>query len=146
MKILVTGLPGSGKSTFSNKLFEVIDNLQLPVIYYNGDDLRSKFGDWDFSEKGRIRQLERMCRYAEACEQLGYIVICDFICPKNSYRKKFDADIVIWMDTIKEGRYEDTNKLFETPDKYDVHVVTYEDIYLNMVMDLIDAKRHICDR
>lgn len=143
MKILVTGLPGSGKSTFSNKLFDALDNLELPVIYFNGDDLRGRFGDWDFSEEGRLRQLDRMYKLSTECSKDGFIAISDFICPKNSYRDKFDADIVVWMDTIKEGRYEDTNKIFEKPNKYDIRIENFEDCHMTSVLDLIYAKRHI---
>jgi len=144
MKILVTGLPGSGKSTFSNKLFDVLDNLELPVIYYNGDDLRRRFGDWDFSEEGRLRQFNRMYEFSTQCSKDGLIVISDFICPKNFYREKFDADIVVWMDTIKKSVYEDTNKVFETPDKYDIRITNFDENKINDAVRLINAKRHIC--
>jgi adenylylsulfate kinase len=38
----------------------------------------------------------------------------------------FPADFVVWVDTIKEGRFEDTNKMFIKPDKYDFHVTTQD--------------------
>ena len=34
----------------------------------------------------------------------------------------FDADITIWMNTISEGRVEDTNKMFQEPDDANVIV------------------------
>ena len=37
-------------------------------------------------------------------------------------RSDFGADFVIWMDTIKEGRFDDTNKMFVKPTKFDFRV------------------------
>ncbi len=56
----------------------------------------------------------------------GNIVIADFICPTPEARKLFPADYVIWVDTIKEGRFEDTNQMFIKPEKYDFHVTSQE--------------------
>jgi adenylylsulfate kinase len=140
MKILVTGLPGSGKTVFSNKLFDLLDDSNLPVVYYNGDHMREQYNDWDFSEVGRSRQLIRMTECADKCDEINVIVVCDFICPRNSYRDYFNADITIWMDTIKKSRYEDTNNIFEIPDKYDIKIETFE-YKLEDVVRLIDVKR-----
>ena len=52
------------------------------------------------------------------------IVVADFICPTEQTRTDFDADYVIWMDTIKEGRFADTNKMFEEPTEYNTRVTS----------------------
>lgn len=145
MKILVTGLPGSGKTVFSNKLFELLDENDMPVIYYNGDHLRSKYNDWDFTEVGRSRQLIRMSNLADCCDELNIIAICDFICPKKSYREYFNPDITVWMDTVKQSIYEDTNKMFENPDKYDIRVTNFQINYYDKMLDLINVKRRSCN-
>ena len=49
-----------------------------------------------------------------------------FVQPKKR-EKIFDADIVIWMDTIKEGRFEDTNKIFISPEQIDFHITEWND-------------------
>ena len=54
-------------------------------------------------------------------------MVCDFVCPTKVTRENFDADIVIWMDTIKEGRFEDTNKMFQNPDKVNFHIKEWND-------------------
>jgi adenylylsulfate kinase len=65
------------------------------------------------------------------------IVICDFICPTSETRKMFDPDIVIWLDTIKEGRFEDTNKLFEKPENIDFRVTEWNDKnHINIAADI----------
>ena len=53
-------------------------------------------------------------------------VIADFICPTPEARILFPSDYIIWVDTIKEGRFEDTNKMFVKPDKYNFHVTTQD--------------------
>jgi hypothetical protein len=107
-KILIFGLPGSGKSTLANKL-----SKKLNAHHFEADKIREQFDDWDFSEAGRKRQAERMNWLAS--ESWAQWAILDFVCPKKEYRDIVDADITIFMDTIEEGRYEDTNAMFEYP-------------------------------
>ena len=122
MKILVMGLPGSGKSTFAKKLVEDLNELGKSAEWFNADSIREAIGDWDFSEEGRIRQAERMKRFAEGATTMGKIAVCDFVCPTQKLRNIFDADVVVWLDTISISKYEDTNKLFEEPTHYDYKV------------------------
>ena len=119
LKILVMGLPGAGKTTFTKKLVEA---CPFRINVYNADFIRTIFDDWDFSDKGRLRQAYRMVKFADTSH---FTCICDFVCPTEETRKIFDADIIVWMDTIKESRFEDTNKLFETPSKYDYRITDY---------------------
>ena len=122
MKILIMGLPGSGKSTFAKKLVEDLNELGKSAEWFNADSIREAIGDWDFSEEGRIRQAERMKRFAEGATTMGKIAVCDFVCPTQKLRNIFDADVVVWLDTISISKYEDTNKLFEEPTHYDYRV------------------------
>ncbi len=108
------GLPGSGKTTLSKIL-----KKNLGAAYLNADEVRKKFNDWDFSITGRERQAKRMKGLAQKYISKGKMVIADFICPTLKTRSDFDADFLIFMDTIDSGRYDDTNKLFEKPKKYD---------------------------
>jgi len=108
-KILIMGLPGSGKSTLANKLSKKLD-----AEHFNADQVREQFDDWDFSDEGRQRQAERMELLAHECPKQWAIL--DFVCPKDQYRRMINADVVVWMDTIESGRFEDTNKAFEDPE------------------------------
>ena len=110
-RILICGLPGSGKSTLAEKLVSILGNAD----WYNADDIRKKFNDWDFSIEGRERQMKRMQDYVRKSVAKGNYGIADFVCPTNELREKFMPEYVIWMNTIEEGRFEDTNKLFEKP-------------------------------
>ena len=117
--ILVMGLPGAGKTTLANELAKSIKSKRL-----NADEVRKAANDWDFSEEGRTRQAKRMSDAALKLKSEGHNVIADFICPTPEARKLFPADYVIWVDTIKEGRFDDTNKMFVKPEKYDFHVTS----------------------
>ena len=117
MKILIMGLPGSGKTTLAKLLVEMFN-----AVWLNADEVRKEADDWDFSQEGRKRQSLRMWTLAEEAVDKNRTVIADFICPTEETRKQFDADYTIWMDTIKEGRYDDTNKMFEDPSNYDFRV------------------------
>jgi len=145
MKILVCGLPGSGKTWLAERLIKHIKNC----AWYNADIVRKFSNDWDFSVDGRIRQANRMKTFADFEKGNGRWVICDFVAPTEKVREAFAPDYVIWLDTIKEGRivssklselksinnlpfdanllskskeFEDTNKIFETPSKIDTRI------------------------
>ena len=115
------GLPGSGKTTLASELVPL-----LKAKWLNNDKVRKEANDWDFSEEGRKRQAKRMADFAVKLKNDGNYVVADFICPTPEARSLFPADFVIWVDTIKEGRFDDTNKMFVKPDKYDFHVTTQD--------------------
>jgi len=115
------GLPGSGKTTLANELGTMLDTKRL-----NADEVRREANDWDFSKEGRKRQAKRMAEFALKLKNEGNYVIADFICPTPEARSLFPADYIIWVDTIKEGRFDDTNKMFVKPEKYDFHVTTQD--------------------
>ena len=119
--ILIMGLPGSGKTTLANELAPMLNAKRL-----NADEVRKEANDWDFSEEGRKRQAKRMADFALKLKNQGNYVVADFICPTPEARSLFPADFVIWVDTIKEGRFDDTNQMFVKPEKYDFHVTTQD--------------------
>ena len=120
IKILIMGLPGSGKTTLAYTLKQVMKDNRLNVIHFNADAVRKEHNDWDFSEDGRLRQAQRMRQLGNNCK-IKY-AICDFVAPTEVTRDLFEPEIIIWMDTINESIYDDTNKLFQNPTKYDIRV------------------------
>ena len=116
------GLPGAGKTTLAEQLAPKLNAKRL-----NADEVRKAADDWDFSKEGRIRQAKRMAEFALKLKNEGNFVVADFICPTPKARSLFPADHVVWVDTIKEGRFDDTNKMFVKPEKYDFHVTSQDD-------------------
>lgn len=129
MKILIMGLPGSGKTTLAEPFAKLIG-----AVWINADAIREKYNDWDFSYQGRIRQATRMCHLADGVELAGKIAVVDFIAPTEELRNIFDADYTVWMDTITQGRFDDTNEMFDPPTKVDYHVSEwFNDTHVQLV-------------
>ena len=119
--ILVMGLPGAGKTTLANEMATLINAKRL-----NADEVRKAADDWDFSEEGRVRQAKRMAEFALKLKAEGHYVIADFVAPTPEARSLFPADFIIWVDTIKKGRFDDTNQMFVNPKNFDYHVTTQD--------------------
>ena len=117
------GLPGSGKTTLASKLVPL-----LKAKWINNDEVRKAANDWDFSEEGRIRQAKRVADIAEKFKKEGNYdyLVADYICPTPQTRKLFNADYIVWINTIKKGRFDDTNKMFVKPEKFDFEVTTQD--------------------
>jgi len=132
LKILIFGLPGSGKSTLAKPFADLIGGVHI-----NADAVRTQYDDWDFTKAGRVRQAQRMRHLADGVVMAGKIAVADFVCPTYITRSEFNADYTVWMDTIKEGRFEDTNTLFEKPDDVDYHVEKWFDNAHEQLMPVV---------
>lgn len=132
-RVLIMGLPGSGKTDLAFSLCNKMADRE--PLWLNGDKIRAKYCDWDFTPEGRIRQARRMRALADANPTTAII---DFICPLKEMRDIIDADFIIWMNTIDKGRYEDTNALFEKPDMYDLRVDAFDQINVDNIIKAID--------
>ena len=106
MKILICGLPGSGKTWLAERLADNIDNC----AWFNADVIRTASNDWDFTPEGRVRQANRMKTFADFEVSHGRSVICDFVAPTENSRLSFKPDYLIWLNTIKEGRVVENKK------------------------------------
>jgi len=143
-RILIFGLSGSGKTTFAEKLWQALKNKNINYAYFNADKIRDMFNDYDFSLSGRIRQSDRMFKFCEMKKQ-GAIV--DFICPYETLRKRFNY--FIWMNTIKESKYKDTDKIFQPPKDIEADMVitdfNYDDKIKTLVNDIKNGKYKFID-
>lgn len=133
MKILIMGLPGSGKTYLAERLQKHLD-----CAWFNADEVRRMANDWEFSEEGRIRQARRMLNLANYEKAQGFTVICDFVCPTALHRYIFDADFTIWLNTIQRSKYDDTNHLFETPSYADLVIEKFlNDVEIGLIVNKI---------
>jgi hypothetical protein len=113
-KILIMGLPGSGKSTLTKTLAPLIS-----AFVFNGDVVRATVSrDLGFSHEDRIEHARRMGSLCDRVVEMGGTAIADFICPTPETRAAFGDAFLIWVDRIKEGRFADTNRLFVPPAHY----------------------------
>jgi len=124
-KILIMGLPGSGKTTLAKKVAKL-----LKADWLNADKIRGKYNDWDFTKTGIIRQVRRMKDLAKKSKKK--YVVADFICPIQEQIKIFKPDFIFWMDTIKKSRFESMNKMFKKPKKFDLKF-TEKNLKLNLI-------------
>lgn len=122
MIIQIIGLPGSGKTTLANVLKE-----RTNAIHLNADYVRATINsDLRFTIEDRIEHSRRMSEIAKMLSKQGHTVVVDFICPTILTREAFGKpDILIFMDTLTEGRFEDTNKIFERPTEFDVSFIDH---------------------
>jgi len=134
MKILIFGLPGSGKTTLAKPFAELIGGVHI-----NADEVRQHYDDWDFTPEGRMRQANRMRHLSDGVVRAGKIAVTDFVCPTEQARQAFDPDFTVWMDTIQEGRFEDTNKMFQAPPKCDYHVSKWFDDTHSQLLEVVKA-------
>jgi hypothetical protein len=139
MIIQIIGLPGSGKTTLATALADRIN-----AVHLNADYVRATINsDLGFTPEDRVEHSRRLGEMAKMLSGQGLDVVVDFICPTSATRAAFGKpDICIWMDTITEGRFEDTNKLWEAHTEFDYHFVSYDN---KGQTDLIIAQSELHD-
>jgi hypothetical protein len=119
MIIQIIGLPGSGKTELAKALKEKIN-----AVHFNADEVRAGLNnDLGFTAEDRIEQARRMGEISRLVSKQGFPVIVDFICPTDETRRAFGfADVIVWVDRIEQGRFEDTNKMWEDPEYCDIRI------------------------
>ena len=112
------GLPGAGKTTFANVLAPLLN-----AVVFNADAVRANLSqDLGFTHDDRVEHSRRMGWMCDRVVEAGGTVIADFICPIPQTRSAFGDAFTIWADRIERGRFEDTNRLFVAPERYDLRI------------------------
>ena len=135
-KVLIFGLPGSGKTTIAEKLIAAVADAQ----HINADAVRQTANDWDFSAQGRIQQAHRMHQLCEKSN--NSLIVCDFVCPfQNARDALFSTYFQVFVDTIKSSRFSDTNAIFERPNYYDYCITNFDqtDVFIKFIVDLVKS-------
>ena len=115
IRVLILGLPGSGKTYLAKRFAK-----KIKARWLNADKIRGRYNDWDFSRNGIIRQVKRMKKLADKSK--NKIIVADFVCPLKKQLDIFKPDIIVWMDTIKKGRFESMNKMFKPPTRFHLRI------------------------
>ena len=130
VKVLIMGLPGSGKTTLAKEL-----SKKLRAVHFNADEVRKKINNrLGFSENDRLEQAKRMGYLCDIVNRAGVNAVADFICPTSKARKNFGKCYTIFMNTIKEGRFEDTNKMFVKPRKPDLIIKNFSEVNVKKIV------------
>ncbi|MFZ0844789.1 MAG: adenylyl-sulfate kinase, partial [Pseudolabrys sp.] len=117
-KILIMGLPGAGKTTLANAVAPLLN-----AVVFNADAVRANLSrDLGFTHEDRVEHARRMGWMCDRVVEAGGTVIADFICPTPDTRAAFGEAFTIWVDRIEAGRFEDTNRMFVAPDRFDLVV------------------------
>lgn len=145
-KILIMGLPGAGKTTLAHVLVK-----RLNAVHFNADAIRQNINkDLGFSKEDRIEQARRMGWLCDQVVKAGGFAVADFVCPTYETREAFQEQLTtfsVWVDRIKDSRYDDTNRIWQEPYFYDLRVDEggapeyWADRIVKMVRPVFDWKK-----
>ena len=145
-KILIMGLPGAGKTTLARVLAP-----RLNAVHFNADDVRREINrDLGFTAADRVEQARRMGWLCDQVVKTGCFAVADFICPTQEARAAFEAgrsSFIVWVDRVRQSRFEDTDRIFVAPERYDLRVVAegsaeyWAEEVANRVRPVFDTKR-----
>jgi len=131
------GLSGAGKTTLAEKVVRGLRGYGCDVTWLNSNEIRTLTNNWDFSEEGRILQAYTLRRLAN--DSPTDIVVVDFIAPLAQQRSIFNADFIVWVDTIGSSQYTDTDSIFESPTVVNYYISDHDEAHeVNILHLLLD--------
>ena len=115
--VLIMGLSGAGKTSTAVKLQDHLAKSGLSAVHVNSDRVREATDNWRFDDDGRIAAAQWKVKTAKQIldESKIDVVIYDTIACLQEQRDILEADITLFMDTVKSSKYADTDAEFERP-------------------------------
>ena len=113
-----TGLSGSGKSTISERVFEILQEQDYEVEHLDGDAIRDIFPKTGFSREERTAHIKRVGYLASRLQTHGVFVIGSFISPyqesRDFVRNLCDDFTEVFVSTpLEECERRDVKGLYE---------------------------------
>lgn len=95
------GRSGAGKTTLAQRLQQGFLNRNIPVLYLDGDDLRSGIcADLGFSSDARLENHRRIAEIARLATEQGLSVVVSTMAPEHKDRdrvKQVLTDRLVWV-------------------------------------------------
>lgn len=90
--IWLTGQPGSGKTELGQLLYNKY-KTSFPTVLIDGDDLREKTGNFDYSKEGRNKNMTNAQLLARYLYKSGFVVIVGLVSPYREIRESLKSEI-----------------------------------------------------
>lgn len=123
-----TGQPGSGKSTLAAALKSILQEQGHRVVHLDGEFMRELMSNRDFTEAGRVRNIQAGQRLAAKLSGDGVIVVASFVSPYRVMREEFkraNPVVEVYVHTLEmRGREAHFAADFEPPHRDFVDVDT----------------------
>lgn len=97
----ITGKSSSGKTVYAKRLKKQFEGLNGKVLLLDGDEVRGRFADDEYTDEGRLEHIMKIAGFASIAEKQDFIVIIALISPKKEWRMKarklFEKSMLIYM-------------------------------------------------
>ena len=121
-----TGQPGAGKTTLANEVLKIVKN----PIHIDGDNLRKILNNFDYTERGRKKNIENVIAIARFLDSQDFSVIISVVAPYRDLRESLKetnkvVEFYVHTEDIR-GRENYFCEEYQKPEKNYVDIDTTE--------------------